>query len=99
MAKGLWQRGVILLFVGTATFLAVVVGLAAWRFSVLFDRWTEARVQSWVQSSHLESQVSYSSAKHELFSGATVIRDVQLRLDPAAAPLDVTPINPGQKNS
>jgi hypothetical protein len=82
-------RLVFLILAGLVVILASV--LVAWFGGVfLVNQYAQSRITETIRSLNVEKSVRYRDASYNLFTGATVMRDVEIKLDESASPVKVT---------
>ncbi|HZC35535.1 MAG TPA: hypothetical protein VE242_07975 [Chthoniobacterales bacterium] len=81
-----------LIFLIAAGLLVMLAScIAAWLGGTfLINQYAQAKIAEAIKSLNLEKNVRYREAHYNLFSGATVLRDVEIKLSESTSPIKVT---------
>jgi hypothetical protein len=79
------------IFLIAAGLIVILVSLTVAWFggAFLVDQYAQTKISEEIKSLSLEKNVRYRDAGHNLFTGVTILRDVEIKLDESASPVKV----------
>jgi hypothetical protein len=80
-----------LIFLIGAGLIVILLSLAVAWFggAFLVNQYAQTKIAEAIRSLNLEKNVRYRDASYNLFSGVTILRDVEIKLDESASPVKV----------
>ena len=80
-----------LIFLIAAGLIVILVSLAVVCFggAFLVNQYAQTKIAEAIKSLNLEKNVRYREASHNLFTGVTILRDAEIKLDESASPVKV----------
>jgi hypothetical protein len=80
-----------LIFLIAAGLIVILVSLAVawWGGEFLVNQYAQTKIAEAIRSLNLEKNVRYRDASYNLFTGVTILRDVEIKLDESASPMKV----------
>jgi hypothetical protein len=80
-----------LIFLIGAGLVVILVSLAVAWFGggFLVNQYAQSKITESIRSLNLEKNVRYRDASHNLFTGVTILRDVEIKLNESASPMKV----------
>jgi hypothetical protein len=78
-----------LIFLIAAGLIVILVSLAVAWFggAFLVNQYAQTKIAEAIRSLNLEKNVRYRDANYNLFTGVTILRDVEIKLDESASPM------------
>ena len=85
------RASVRLVFLIGAGLIVILGALAVAWFggALVVNRYAQTKITEAIRSLNLEKNVRYRDANHNLFTGVTILRDVEIKLDESASPVKV----------
>jgi len=86
-----------LIFLIIAAVIVILALLVVWiGGAFLIDQYAQSKISAAITSLNLEKNVRYLEANHNLFTGTTVLRDVEVKLSESASPIKVAELRVDQ---
>jgi hypothetical protein len=74
--------------IGVITVIALF-GVAWFAVPILIDQYTQGKINEAIKALNLEKSVRYRSANHDLFTGVTILHNLEIKLGGSGSPVQV----------